>query len=127
MAATAQYASTPLSAALKISTANTARDGTGTIGTLVTAGANGCRVDDLYISAQGTTTAGVIRMFLHDGATFYLLQEVLVAAVTPSTSTPVWSVFLPNLGIVLQNGWSLRFSTEKAETFNISAVRAGSF
>lgn len=127
MAATAQYASTPLSAAIKIATANTNRDGTGTIGNLVTAGTNGCRIDDIYISAQGATTAGVIRMYLFDGTSYYLLQEILVAAVTPSTSTPVWSVFLPNLGIVLQNGWSLRFSTEKAETFNVCAVRAGSF
>ena len=127
MAATPQYAATPITAAVKISTANAARDGTGTLGVLVTASTVPVRIDDLFITAQTTTTAGMIRMYLHDGTTGYLLQEIPVAAVTPSATVQSWSNFLPNLGIHLAVGWSLRFSTEKAETFVISTTRAGSF
>jgi len=127
MATTPQYASTPVGAVVQIATANTARDGTGTIGTLHTAGATGTRIDDIYITATGTTTAGVIRMFIFDGTNNRLIQEILVTAVTPSTTVSVWSATLTNQGIVLPNTYALRFSTNAAETFNIVATRISSF
>lgn len=127
MATSPQYAATVQNAQVQISTANTARDGTGTVGTLVTGGTNGTRVDDIYITAAGTTTAGVVRMFLHDGTNYRLLLETLVTAVTPSTTVAVWSFALTNVGIILKNGWSLRFSTHNAETFNIMMTRGGDF
>ncbi len=125
MASTPQYASLPRSAAVDISVANTARDGTGTIVTLVTAGSNGTRIDDIRITARVTTTAGAIRMFLHDGTTARLIDEFLVTAVTPSNTVAVWSLALYNLGIVLQNGWSLRFSTQNSEAFTVALMRGG--
>jgi hypothetical protein len=125
MAATPAYAATPNAAMAQIATANTARDGTGTLGTLVTGAASGTRVDDIYITAAGTTTAGVVRMFMSDGTNHRLIQEVMIAAITPSATTPVWSMFLPNLGILLPSGWSLRFSTNNAEAFNIVMTRGG--
>jgi hypothetical protein len=110
-----------------LSAANAARDGTGTVVTLFTAGASGSRIDDIYIVATGTTTAGVIRLFLHDGTTARLLSENLVSAITPSTTIPVWSTTLLGQGIVIPSGWSLRATTNNAETFNIIVTRAGDF
>jgi hypothetical protein len=126
MATTPQYASTPINGAVNIATANALRDGTGTLGTLITASGNGMRVDDIYITATGTTTAGTIRMFLSNGTTNYLIQELIVSAVTASATVPAWSQPITNKGLVLQSGWSLKFSTEKAESFNIVITRAGS-
>ena len=125
MATTPQYASIPKNSAVNISTANTARDGTGTLGTLITGATNGTRVDDIYITARATTTAGMIRMFLSDGTNHYLIAELIVTAVTASATVPAWSQPIMNQGIVLQSGWSLRFSTEKAESFNIAITRSG--
>ena len=126
MATSPLYVGTIKSAQVQIATANTARDGTGTVSAaLFTVGANGSRVDDLRIVAAGTTTAGVVRMFIHDGTNFRLLDEFLVTAVTPSATVPVWQLQLFNLGIVLQNGWSLRFSTHNAESFNVVMTRGG--
>lgn len=125
MADIPSFASTPATALVQIATANTARDGTGTIGTLITAPSAGTRVDDIVICATGTTTAGVVRMFVHDGTNYRLLQEYLVPAVTPSTTVAAWSTKLSNLGIVLKSGWSLRFSTHNAETFNVVMTRGG--
>lgn len=127
MATTPAYANTPVSAAINIVTANTARDGTGTLGTLITAAANGTRVDDIYISATATTTAGVIRLFISDGTNNRLISEILVTAVTPSTTVSTWSTTLVNLGIVLQTGYLLKVSTNNAESFNVVATRAANF
>lgn len=127
MSTAAQYAATPATAMVQIATANTNRDGTGTLGTLITAPAAGTRVDDIQICAAGTTTAGVIRMFLSDGTNHFLINEIIVPAITPSTTVPAWSAILKNLGIILKSGWSLRFSTNNAETFNVAMLRGGDF
>lgn len=128
MATTAQYASTVRTAIAQISTANTNRNGTGTIATVITGAATGTRVDDITITATGTTTAGVVRLFINDGTTSYLWQEILVTAITPSTTQQVFSFTLLNQALLLASAsWSLRASTNNAETFNVIVTRAGDF
>lgn len=128
MATTAQYAATARTAVGQVTTANTNRNGTGTIATIFTGGTNGSRIDDINIVATGTTTAGVVRLFLNDGTTSYLLQEILVTAITPSTTVQVFSFQLLNQAIILaSSSWSLRASTQIGETFNILVTRAGDF
>lgn len=127
MATTAQYAATVQTAQAQISTANTNRNGTGTIGTVITGATNGTRVDDISIVATGTTTAGVVRLFISDGTNVRLWQEILVSAITPSTTVQVWSYTLLNAALILKSGWSLQASTNNAETFNVIVTRAGDF
>ena len=127
MATAAQYAATVQTAQAQISTANTNRNGTGTIGTVITGATNGTRVDDISIVATGTTTAGVVRLFISDGTNVRLWQEILVSAITPSTTVQVWSYTLLNQALILKSGWSLQASTNNAETFNVIVTRAGDF
>lgn len=51
-----------------ISAANTAKDGTGTVVTIFTAGNNGARVDRLKVRSTGTAVATVLRVFINNGA-----------------------------------------------------------
>ena len=126
MAAAPNFFNVTKTPMVQIATANTNRDGTGTLGTLVTAGAGApVMVQDVTITATGTTTAGVIRMFVSDGTNHRLHSEILVTPVTPSTTIAVWSFQLFNLGIQLEAGYSLRFSTNNAETFNVIGTRVG--
>ena len=127
MATAAQYASTVQNGSAQVSTANTNRNGTGTIATVFTGATNGSRIDDISIVATGTTTAGVVRLFISDGTNVRLWQEILVSAITPSTTVQVWSYTLLNQALLLENGWSLQASTNNAETFNILVTRAGDF
>lgn len=127
MATTAQYASTVQNGSGQISVANTNRNGTGTLVTIFTGATNGSRVDDIYIVATGTTTAGVVRLFISDGSNIRLWQEILVTAITPSTTVAVWSYTLLNQALLLENGWSLQAATNNAETFNVIVTRAGDF
>lgn len=128
MSTTAQYASTPKTAIASVSTANTARNGTGTIATIFTAGASGSRIERVVVVAQGTTTAGMIRLFIHDGTTAWLYDEIPVSAITPSGTVPSFSATLqafsnPDLmPLTLPTGYSLRAATNNAETFNVIAV-----
>ena len=109
-----------------ISTANTNRDGSGTIGTIFTADAtDGSIVDHVDITAIGTTTAGVVRLYVHNGSASFLWKEILVTAITPSTSVAAFSATVDcslRSGVLfLPAGWSLRASTHNAESFNVHA------
>lgn len=127
MASNPSYAATPKCGLGQVSIANTARDGTGTIATVFTAGANGSRIDAIDIKAVGTTTAGMIRLFIHDGTNAQLLTEIPVTALTPSATLPSWEAQLNTnsmsqvLPIILPTNYSLRASTNNAETFNVIA------
>jgi len=127
MTTSAQYASTPATAVGQVSAANTNRDGTGTIVTVLTAGASGTRVDDITVTATGTTTAGMVRLYLNDGTNSRLWREIAVSAITPSGTVAAFTAALSNLGLVLKTGWSLRASTHNAEAFNVAVTRAGDF
>lgn len=126
--ATPIFAQTAHQAVVAISTANTGRDGSGTVGTIFTAGANGSVIDHIDICATGTTTAGVVRLFIHNGTSSFLWKEVLVGAITPSTSIAAFMRSINCAGqdksLFLQSGWSLRAATHNAETFNIHAYGA---
>lgn len=84
---------TPNCHAIGLSAANTASDGSGTIATLFTPGANGSRVDQIvYRNAQQTPAASsamVGRIFISDdgGTTWRLIQEVAIPAATRTAST----------------------------------------
>lgn len=127
MSVQANFATTPRAAVGVLSAANTNRDGTGTLVTIMAAGASGSRIDDITIIGTGTVTAGVVRLFLHDGTSARLLREALVTATTPSATVEAFTLRLSNLGICIPTGWSLRASTHNAEGFNVLVTRAGDF
>ena len=105
----------------QVSVANANRDGTGTVVTVATGTTDGTRIDEIQIKAIVTTTAGMIRLYIYDGANTRLFYEVPVTAITVSATVQgFWySVKFDNL--ILPNTYQLRASTEKAETFNIVA------
>ena len=74
MASTPNYAATPLVGVAAISTANTNRDGTGTLGTVVTAGSSGSRIDGVVRIAVYMIRKGLPRGALrsHPGLGFSL-------------------------------------------------------
>ncbi len=119
--ATPIFAQAVRHAAAAISTANTNRDGSGTVGTIFTANAtNGSRVDRVDIAATGSTTAGVVRLFIHNGSASFLWKELLVTAITPSATIAAFFAQIRE-ELLLPAGWSLRASTHNAETFNVHA------
>lgn len=130
MSVNANFAATPKVGLGQVSVANANRDGTGTLATIFSGGASGSIVDKVTATATGTTTAGMIRLYLHDGTNARLVYEMTVDAITPSATTAAWTetapVFEQGGGnsvfpLLVPNGHSLRASTEKGETFNICA------
>jgi hypothetical protein len=73
-----------------VTTANTAKDGTGTVVTVATGGTNGTRLDQIMVRPLGTNIAAVLRFFVNNGLTNAtpannsLAHEVTCAATTLS-------------------------------------------
>ena len=121
MATAPVFASTPRSAQVSIATANANRDGTGTVGTLFTAGASGSKVEEVRITPRVTTTAGMVRLYVHTGAAYFLYGEYAIAALTLSATVPAVTTTITYDNLVLPTGYSLRCSTEKAEAIDVHA------
>lgn len=105
---------------VSIATANANLDGTGTIGTVYTAGADGAFVHRVWMKAIVTTTAGMLRFYIYDGADYFLIHEEAIPAITKSATVAAWEGVW-DCRLRLEASHSLRASTEKAETFKIVA------
>lgn len=120
MATDPVFTNVPKLGVQQIATANTNRDGTGTVSSAIVTGATlGTRVNEVVVEATGTTTAGVVRIFVHDGAAFHLWDEILVTAITPSASVAAFRAIRRYDELILPSGYSLRASTHNAETFKV--------
>lgn len=121
MATTPAFAATPRIGVGQVTTADTSRTAPTNVATVFTAGSNGSRIDSVVIEGTGTTTAGVIRLWIYDGTNYRLFNETLVTAITPSTTVAVFTASLSYNTLLLPNGYSLRATTNNSETFNIFA------
>jgi len=118
MAQEVQY--TANTAMVTISTANTNLDGTGTLGTVLTAASSGTLIKSVNIKAIGNTTEGVVRLFITHGASTRLISEVEVKAVTKGANDPAFEARL-EINFDMDSGDVLKASTEKAESFIVLA------
>lgn len=73
--------------AVKITAANTAVDGTGSVSTIYTAGADGGYVRKVRCRAAGTCVQTVVRVFYNDGAGTADTNSALIADVTLPAAT----------------------------------------
>lgn len=106
-------------------TARTAITGTTGLSLLFTAGANGSRIDQTTFTATGTTLAGIIDIWVYDGTTSRLLQEVVFTVITPNTTTTVGATSIVSYtNLVLPTGYGLYCSSQVASQL-IGAITAG--
>lgn len=108
-----------------ISTANSNRDGSGTLGTVLTPDntLKGCNIQTIAIKAIVSTTFGMVRLFIYNGTTNFLFREYQVQAVTKSGTVPAFArreIFEGN-NFALKKDYLLKASTENAESFVVIA------
>lgn len=76
MASTPAFASTPRLGVAAVSTANTNRDGTGTIVDILTGVAAGTRLDRVVVQTTGDPADSIVTLFIHNGTSYFLFDEV---------------------------------------------------
>lgn len=128
----------PKAPQVRISTANTARDGTGTLGTVVTAGVNGDFYRGVRIQPEVVVAAGdVVRLFRQaaGAGNNELLKEIWIPPMNPAASAanaapipPLEAVeWYPPCGITLAGTDVLKASTDQGKTYLVELVGGGSY
>jgi hypothetical protein len=110
--------------AVTITSGNPARDGSGTVGTVITGATDGTRIHRVTVTAMSTVTGGMIRMFLNPGTGNFLYKEVPVTASVATMTVAGFTTTLEYLGeraLILPSGCVLGVSTEKDGYFNVFA------
>ncbi len=112
-----------------IATANTAKDGTGTVVLIATSGTDASRIDYLRVRALGTNVATALRIFVNNGsdptvaANNWLFTEATIAATTLSEVAALAETTI-QLDMPLQAGYRLyaTIGTTIAAGIVVSAV-----
>jgi hypothetical protein len=112
-----------------ITTANTAKDGTGTVLTVFTAGADGSYIQRVRFRPSGTCVQTVARLFINNGSTNataannILFDEITLSAITLSETAAQPSFEIP-LNFAIPAGYKLNITigTTVAAGWYVSAV-----
>jgi hypothetical protein len=124
------YSAAPIVTWGTVTTANTAKDGTGTVVTVFTADAtNGGRVEKLKVRAAGTNVATALRVFLNNGSTNAtagnntLLTEATIAATTLSEVAALADTEI-SLQLALPAGYKINITigTTVAAGLHVTAI-----
>jgi len=122
MSTSAQYASTPKVGSALLTTDDSSLTAPTTVGTVLTAGASGTRIDYIDIQAVATTSSGIINLFIYDGTTYFLWTQVPVVAVSSSTTAIAYQATLSSnsyaniMPLTLPTGHSLRATTSVSQS-----------
>lgn len=74
--------------------------------------ATGSKIEEITFLGLGTTVAGLVHVFLHDGTTYHIRDSVIVAANTVSaTAVPVNYVRMYSNLWLPDDNWSIRVTT----------------
>ncbi len=88
MANSPQFINTPRIGIASLTTANTNRDGTGTIVDLLVGATGGTRVVELKIKAAGTVADCLINLFIYTGGAWKFFDDIALTGKSPTTTVP---------------------------------------
>jgi hypothetical protein len=126
MASNPVFAVTPRIGMGQVSVANANRDGvTGTYVDIIVGASTGTRVAEIVIQATVTTTAGMVRLFITDGVSTRMFDEVAVAAATVSATVKGTRLSTTYNNLILPNAsWKIIASTHNAHAIEVFALGA---
>lgn len=109
MSSTPTFTSAPVCGLGSVVTANTNRDGTGTIAQVVPAApAAGIKIDRLVIQATGNPADSIVTIFIFDGTTWWLFDEIDIGdPAAASTTVPGYRFEKAYYNLVLPSGFKL--------------------
>ena len=128
-----------ITANLSAATACTTRGPTATAGlaaanilAFVPASTSGRRIDKITVQASSTsitapTAAQLVGIWMHDGTTAYLIDEIQVTLVTPSATSPCFTTSKSYTNLVLPAAFSLYMSTTVTTTAATTALTVAAY
>lgn len=126
MPAFPQFTNVAVIGAVALATADAAVTGTpAASGTIVTAGVNGTRIDQVVAvgALAGVEAAKIVRLWivLDSGPTWFLFDEIVLATVTSSATVATMRGVTNYTNLVLPSGYSLRGTVSVSEAVKVLA------
>lgn len=128
MAADPAFASTPLAGSALLGAAETSLTVPTTTSTLITATGSGFILDEIVINAATSSlapaiVAGLVYIFLHDGATYHLFDTLSIPLPASAASSTVPPLHLNKYYTeAITSGWSVRASQSIVGNANLLKV-----
>jgi hypothetical protein len=125
MAASPVFAVTPRIGSVSIATADSSYTAPTNVGTLITGASTGTRISEIVVKNAATSAAAIVRIFLYDGTTYWLFDEISVTAATGSSTVQQSraSTIYNNL-ILPSASWSVRVTTSVSQATHVTALGA---
>lgn len=125
MALNPTFAVTPRIGNVSIATADSSYTSPTNVGNLITGASSGTRVAEVVVKNAATSSTAIVRLFLHDGSTYYLFDEFPIVAATGSATVAQSRVSTSYNNLVLpNNSWSLRVTTSVSQATHVTALGA---
>lgn len=129
MATDPQFAATISLGAALLGAAETSLTVPTTTSVIVTAGANGTKIEEVVIHAATTslapiTVAGLVYLFLFDGTTYNIYDTIPIAAITASATAAPFRISRTYTNLWIRSGWFLRASQSVTNNANFLKVEA---
>ncbi len=125
MATSPVFAVTPRIGNVSIATAESSYTAPTNVGTLITGASTGTRIAEIVVKCAATSAAAIVRIFLYDGTTYWLFDEVTVAAATGSATVQQTRVSTTYNNLILPSAaWSVRVTTSVAQATHVTAFGA---
>jgi hypothetical protein len=125
MAVSPSFAATPRIGSVSIATADSSYTAPSNVGSLITGVAAGTKINEIVCKCAATSAAAIVRIFLYDGTTYWLFDEITITAATGSSTVQQTRTSTTYNNLVLPNGsWSLRVTTSVSQVIHITALGA---
>lgn len=122
MATNPNFSSTPRLGAVSVSTADSSYTAPTNVGTLLTGVAAGTKIEEVVVKCAATSAVAVVRLFLYDGTTYYLYDEIAILPITGSSTVAQCRVQRKYDNLVLPTAsWSLRVTTSVSQATHVTA------
>jgi hypothetical protein len=97
----------------------------GNVGTVITGASTGTRIAEIVVKCAASSSLAIVRIFLYDGTTYWLFDEVTIAAATGSNTVQQTRVSTSYNNLILPSAsWSIRVTTSVSQTTHVTALGA---
>lgn len=126
MASSPAFATIPRISTGSVSTADTSYTAPTNVATVITGVTAGTRIAEVVVQMTATVaSATMVRLFLHDGSSYFLFDEVAIPAATGSQSVKQTRVSTTYNNLILpNNSWSLRATVHTSNSGIVTALGA---
>ena len=127
MATSPQYAASVAVGAVLLNATETNLQVPTAASVVLTAGANGTKVEEIVVQASkttliSTTVAGLVYIFLYAGSTYYNFYNFTVTAITGSPTVSGYRSSAVFNNLFLPSGWSIYASQSEASNAGVLEV-----